>query len=168
VPKRDPSPGTRTGNRPSYRTSSCSGCLSLNSWPTMISAVSIYMPEARSLANSLTNDAESGPPASISMASSSVEGACVLSELRVLGLNQYILSPFPETLVPDEAHPKPGSDGASAVPSVTLLGGEGLNKDGPAWYAGTRAKVESRAEEAPSAQGIRVATTCSTRSSLVP
>jgi hypothetical protein len=168
MPKRDPSPGTRAGNRPSYRTSSCSGCLSLNSWPTMISAVSISMPEERSLANSLTKDAESGPPASISMASSSVEGACVLSELRVLGLNQYNFAPFPETFVPEEAHPKPRSGGAFAVPSVVLLGGEGLTKDTPAWYAGTRAKVEARAEEAASAQGIPVATTCSTRSSLVP
>src|SRR5918995_5851007 len=83
-----------------YRTSSYSGCLSLNSWPTIISAVSISMPKARSLAYSLTNDAESGSPASISMVSSSLEGACVLSELRVLGLYQYIISPFPKPSYP--------------------------------------------------------------------
>jgi hypothetical protein len=52
------------------------------------------------------------------MASSSVEGACVLSELRVLGLNQYNFAPFPETFVPEEAHPKPRSGGALAVPKI--------------------------------------------------
>lgn len=129
-----------------YRTSSYSGCLSLNSWPTIISAVSISMPEARSLAYSLTNDAESGSPASSTMASSSVEGACVLSELRVLGLYQYIISPFPKTIIPEAAYPKLGSDGPSTVPSAVLLGGEGLTEDTPRlarWY-----KAQGGGEEA--------------------
>ncbi len=112
----------------------------------MISAVLIYMPEARSLANSLMNDAESGPPASISMASSSVEGACVLSELRVFGLNQYIVSPFPKTIIPEAAYPKLGSDGPSTVPSAVLLGGEGLTEDTPRLVR--RYKAQGGGEEA--------------------
>src|SRR5215212_2356215 len=63
----------------------------------MIRAVSMGIPEWRSLAYSLTNVAEDGWPASIRMASSSVEGASTLSEVRVLGLCQYIfVSSFPK------------------------------------------------------------------------
>ena len=60
-------------------------------------------------------------------------------------MNQYIVSPFPETFVPEEAHPKPGSGGTSAVPTVVLLSGERLTKDTHTRYAVTRARVEARA-----------------------
>jgi hypothetical protein len=42
------------------------------------------------------NCAESSVPASICMASWSVEGACTLSEVRVVGLYQYIFVLLPE------------------------------------------------------------------------
>src|SRR5215212_4078545 len=83
--------------------------LNQNSWPTKIRAVSISSPELRSSPYSVTNVAESGSPASSSMASSSVEGASLRSEARVLGLRQYIsalLSPEDITNVPSGAKAK--------------------------------------------------------------
>src|ERR671920_375743 len=77
-----------------YRSiSRCSGSLKRNSWPTNTKACSIGEPERRSFRYSPTKSAESGVPASICTACSSVEGACTLSEVRVAGLYQYICPP---------------------------------------------------------------------------
>jgi hypothetical protein len=58
---------------------------------------SIGAPERRSSAYSLTNLAESGSPASMLTASSSLEGAATLSEAWIVGLYQYISVPsFPK------------------------------------------------------------------------
>jgi hypothetical protein len=51
---------------------------------------------------------------------------------------------FPKTILPEAACPNLGSDGPSTVPFVVLLGGEGHTEDTPAWYGGTRPKVEAR------------------------
>src|SRR5215218_8384335 len=75
----------------SYRRASrYSGCLKRNSCPTNTKACSIGVPERRSSQYSFKNSAESGVPASICIACMSLEGAATLSEVRLLGLYQYI------------------------------------------------------------------------------
>src|SRR5215210_7326767 len=67
------------------------------------------MPEWRSLAYSLTNNAEDGLPASMRTACSSSEGEPTLSEVRLLGSYQYICPPSQKdagTYVPDATRPK--------------------------------------------------------------
>src|ERR671916_479670 len=77
-------------SRHASRTGASSCSLSLSSWPTSTRARSIGAPERRSSAYSLTNLAESGCPASMRTASSSLAGAATLSEAWILGLYQYI------------------------------------------------------------------------------
>src|SRR5215218_9347602 len=81
----------------SYRRASrYSGCLKRNSCPTNTKACSIGVSERRSSQYSFMSSAESLVPASICIACSSVEGASTLSELRVVGLYQYIFVLLPE------------------------------------------------------------------------
>src|SRR5215208_339092 len=91
--------GDSSASKPIYyrRASWYSGWLKRNSCPSNTKACSIGVPERRSSQYSSMNSAESWVPASICMACSSAEGASTLSEVRVVGLYQYIfVSSFPK------------------------------------------------------------------------